>query len=271
MDEEEKVKVKEESKESLPKGPKRLLKDTVKETAKEAVGEVVGKVIEEDESSKNEITEDLTKRETVLNKNLGLSLEKLEGEIRSGFRTTEYMDKEYHICLPSIKDDEILSKYKSKIAAEVLKDKDVVLKDEVIKNLRERGIWDDSKDKKERELRDRYAKCLSDLYLEKARENPAPERIEELKRERISLDIDIALLTETKNYFVNTAAESRIEERVLMHKTVLCIKDAENKRLWNSVEELENCTEKALVNTLTSEAIYFWAGVDPSMFDFTLR
>jgi hypothetical protein len=212
--------------------------------------------------------EEQLEKEIKLSKTTGFNLEKLEKEIRSGFREVEYEGKKYRICLPTIKEDDLLTSFKGRKQSEALKDKDSILKDEVIKNLKERGIWDDTKDRKERELRDQYSKCLADLFAERSKIDPDKDRLLELQKERLSIDIDLAILTETKQNWISSSAEARIEEQVTKYKSVLCIRDEDGNRIWQTIEDFDNSTDKGLVNTLTSEALYFWAGLDQSMFAF---
>lgn len=209
-------------------------------------------------------------KEEKVSKTTGLSLERLETEIKTGYRIFMYNNKEFHICFPSVKDDELLSRAKAKVTSDVLKDKDICLKEEISKMLTERGIWDETKERRERELRERYSKCLGDIYLERSKMEPNAERLTELHQEKMSLDIDIALLTETKSFFMSSTAESRVEELMLKHKLALCLKNADGTRIWNSIDEFEACTDKAFINTISTEAIYFWAGLDQSMFDLAL-
>jgi hypothetical protein len=241
------------------------------DTNKSNLLDSVGAEVPTESSLEDKVSEDPlsdSERQTIIEENSKSGLERLEQEIKSGYRIIEYDDKKYRICFPSMKDDEVLSRYKSKIAMEVLKDKTIILRDEVIDNLKERGIWDDKKEKQESELREKYSDCLSQFFLEKNKKKPNKATITQLNVEKKILSEMINVLTKTKDYFVNLAAESRIDEMVLKQKMVLCIKsDDKNECVWKSLDEFENCNDKGLVNTIISDAIYFWAGLDQSMFD----
>lgn len=224
---------------------------------------------EVEDSLKNEESSEISELTAkIVNSKTGLALEKLEQEIRLGYRVFNYDNKVYHICLPSVKDDSMITNFKAKRTSELLKDKNTILKDEIIKNLKERGVWDESKDKKEKELRDRISLIYRDLMIENSKvESIDNNRIEELMQERVAIELDLLLLAGSKNDLLQSSLESQLEVDVTKFKLTLCIKDENGNRIWNSFDELENYSDKGLINSIHNEAIYFWAGLDQSMFD----
>jgi hypothetical protein len=224
---------------------------------------------EVEDSLKNEESSEISELTTkIVNSKTGLALEKLEQEIRLGYRVFNYDNKVYHICLPSVKDDSMITNFKARRTSELLKDKNTILKDEIIKNLKERGVWDESKDKKEKELRDRISLVYRDLMIENSKvESIDNNRIEELMQERVAIELDLLLLAGSKNDLLQSSLESQLEVDVTKFKLTLCIKDENGNRIWNSFDELENYSDKGLINSIHNEAIYFWAGLDQSMFD----
>lgn len=197
----------------------------------------------------------------------GLFLEQLQQELKVGYRTFSWEDKFYRICIPSIKDDSELLRFKGKRTNELLKDTSLMMKDEIIKNLTERGIWDLSKEKKDRELRDRIGECMKDYYLEKSKNSPNLDRLRELREERAAIELDLMILSAAKDEMCSTSLEKMLEIEMLKYKIVLCVKDENDNRVWNSVEEYDSCSDKAFANSVATEATYFWAGLNQSMFD----
>lgn len=194
-------------------------------------------------------------------------IEELEIQVKQGYKEFVYKDQIFKIYLPKTKEDTELARYKSKLSAELLKNKDLMLKDEVINLLKERGIWDDAKEKKENELRERLTKNMADTFVEKNKEEPDQEILKELRQEKISVNLDLMLLSQTKDYFYASTVETQIEEQMTKMKLCLCIKNENDQRVWNSLDELENYNDKAFINLITMEAIYFWAGLDQALFD----
>lgn len=197
-------------------------------------------------------------------------LEKIEQEIRNGYRIFTFNEKEYRIFLPSIKVDEKLSAEKSRIVARLLRDESLITKDEAILLMKKRGTWTDELQKQENLLRKRLGECIADIFLHRSVSTPNKEELEELTKERISIEMELRLLTANKDFFLNSTIESRIEEELLKLKLTLCIKDSENNYLFNTVEELENYPDKGFINAISTEAIYFWAGIDQSIFGYAL-
>lgn len=207
-------------------------------------------------------------KSNLFGKKTGLFLEKLELEIKNGYRLFTYKDQPYKIFMSTVHVDTMVNEFKTKIVSRLLKDKDIMMKDEIMKNLRERGVWDDSKQKQEKELRDRVSRCITDMMTEKSKDEPDRDFLLEKMKEKMSLEIDLELLSGNKDNLLQSTIENKVDEEVTKYKLTLLVKTNEDVRVWNSVEEFENYSDKAFVNSVTIEAIYFWAGLDQSMFGF---
>lgn len=205
---------------------------------------------------------------------LSLRLEKLKNELRTGFREFEFEDlneekRRVRFYLPTIKEETLISAHKTRITSTALKDDSFMMQEEVYSILRKRGVWDEEKERKQKQLEKKISECLNEIYLQKSRKKPDQTRLDELRREKISLDIDLALLKAPKATFEEVTLESYIEREVLKYKMCLLIRDENGAPLWRDLDEYNESDlyNKHLVNTVLAEAYYFWAGVDPALFD----
>jgi hypothetical protein len=205
-------------------------------------------------------------KSNLFGKKTGLFLEKLELEIKNGYRLFTYKEQPFKILMSSVHIDTMVNEFKTKIVSKLLKDKDIMMKDEIMKNLRERGVWDDSKQKTEKELRDRISRCISDMMTEKSKDEPDKDFLLEKMKEKMSLEIDLEVLSGNKDNLLQSTIENKVDEEVTKYKLTLLVKTIDDVNVWKSVEEFENHPDKAFVNSVTVEAIYFWAGLDQSMF-----
>ena len=226
------------------------------------------KAAEAVETQEENPIKDKKKLAAEIDKSTGALLERIETEIKTGYRITQYEGEDYRICLPSMKDDQELSIHKNRLAAKYLRDDSLMTQGEVLTMMEKRGTWDKSKAKEEDRLRKRLGDCLSDIYLERAKDEPDDARLDELHHERLSVELDISTVVKGKEFFLNSTMESKIEEEVLRMKLALCLRDAKGERVFKDLEDLENSDKKGLINTVSTEAIYFWAGLDQSMFGY---
>jgi len=201
-------------------------------------------------------------------------LEKLRAEMQRGYREFEFEDlngdqKKIRIFLPSMKEDVLLSEYKSKLASSALKDENLMMREEVLSSLRKRGVWDAEKAGREKELEKQLSECINDIYIQKSRKDPDRGRLKDLAKERLNIQIDLASLREPKSSFEDITLENFIDREFLKYKMSLLVKDENGNPLWNDMEDYNNSNSynKHLINTVLGEAYYFWAGIDPALFD----
>lgn len=216
-----------------------------------------------DEEKVDELTEEEVKD---LLESVNEDTSKLESEILNGYKVVDFSDKKYRIYYPKIKEEQIISDFRTKISLELLNSKDSLLREQIVQNLISRGLWNDDKEKQEKTLRERLGKCLADIYTQKSRKKPDENLLKELVKEKILLEARIDELTSVKLYWTQNSAESKIEENVMKCKLVLCVKDENDVNVWNSIDEL-HLADKGLVIYLMNQAMYFWMGLDPSRFE----
>lgn len=215
-------------------------------------------------------TETTTKRETPLS----IRLDQLKKAIREGYRDVEFEDlnsekRKVRVYLPSMKEDTLISDYKAKVTSHALKDENLMMREEVLANLRKRGVWDEEKEKRLKNLEKQMSETLNDIYMQKSRPEPDKERLQELRREKLSTEIDLAILREPKQSFEESTLENYIEREILKYKMCLLIRNEDGSPIWASLEDYNDSDNynKHLVNSILSEAYYFWAGIDPALFD----
>jgi hypothetical protein len=191
--------------------------------------------------------------------------EKLQQELKQGFRVVEYEGKEYYIHLPSVKDEEEIMLFRSKLAGAMLQDKNILTREQLLKQIKERGIWSDEKERQEQKLNEYITELLARIFAEYAKDNPDPNKILAWKREKDKLEQERAILALPKTTVLSYSFESLLELAINKIKLSLCVKDKDGNRIWPSVETLEQETDKGLVQFLTIEAQYFWFGWHPDL------
>lgn len=191
---------------------------------------------------------------------------RIEQEIKTGYRTKELDGKVVRIYLPSGKDKIEINNFRDRVTSRLYKDEDLLTQDEALDILRKRGTWDADKQKQEQKLRERMSQCLADVWLEHAKDDPNKETLEELERERLSIQIDLLTLSANKDKLFESTIEKRIEDDVNSFTFILCLKDEEENRIFNSLDELFEYKDQDEIEILKSEALFFWHRLDPSMF-----
>lgn len=199
-------------------------------------------------------------------KNLQIATEKLQQEILNGYRIFTYKDKKYKIKFTSIKDDDILADRKSELITEYLAN-DILMEEEIVEKLKSKNLWDETKTKRERDLHEQLSQTYKSIYEEKIKKKPSKRRIEELEKERMLQNLELAELTRTKDRLLEASMENKIDNELAKLRATLCIFDAEtNMPVWETVEAL-NSDDKVKVITLIKEARLFWVGLDQSIFE----
>lgn len=209
---------------------------------------------------------DSSERVEKADKVTNLYLEKLEQEIRNGYRIFSFRDKEYKIYLPKIKEDDLINRFKSQTTSKLLENKDIYMKDQLVRRLYEREVWNDEKEKEEKSLREQLGKVMADIMIERAKEFEDKDALKEFLAERINIEVKLSALTETKNHMISSSLENILNEAIHKYKMCLCVRDSEDNLLWDSMEVLDNETDKILSTNISEAAMYFWAGLDPSLF-----
>jgi hypothetical protein len=203
-----------------------------------------------------------------------LYLDRLRDEIRQGYREFEYQasseeePKMFRIYMPTPGNDNEITRFKSRRSTTLLKDTDYMTKDEVMQQLTVRGVWDEEKTIKEEKLQERLNACLRDMYLENSSKIKDYEAMRELELERATVQLDMALLSQSKDTFLDGTIETTLDRDVLRYKLILLVKDSEGERIWNSEESYDEYADKGLIKEAMEKAIFFWQGLDQSLFEY---
>ena len=187
-----------------------------------------------------------------------------------GKKASEDKDKKYvRIHKTTIGQESTLDAFYSEQYSEMLKNSSILTEEETECILLKRGMnlaelreqLDDLDEEQKNVI-----KSLQALNAEKASESliaKAKNQRDDLKKQRIELWEKI------RNCYKNTI-ERRCEEYRTLCKLQLCVKDDNDKLLWNSVEELKNEPDDEFVGSILSKALYFWVGIDETFFDKSL-
>lgn len=216
-----------------------------------------------------DITEELEDRAEAAKKILKLDLDLLSKEIEQGYREVEYKDKSYFIHFPTTNEETELSKFKSKTTSALLRDPDIMLSDEILESLRKRQVWDAEKGLKESELQKKLGESWGMLLTEQAKDNPNEDKVMELTKQRMLLQLDLDMLAGSKKELLNYSLESQVESKVNLYKVYLCTKDNEGNKVFNTFDDFSNA-DRVLQNTLLTEGLTFWSGMNRAMFELAL-
>jgi hypothetical protein len=72
---------------------------------------------------------------------------------------------------------------------------------------------------------------------------------------------------EKRSKLFKNALEYRVDEYVTALKLIACVTDADNVKIWNHIDDLSNEIDRAFLNKILTEALYFWAGWTPDFFE----
>lgn len=200
-----------------------------------------------------------------------LELERLQQEIKSGFKSLQYENKTYLIHVPKLREERMILDYKSGLTTKLLADDGKMTKDEVMNSLKKRGIWSDEKERRLQSLRDETSNIFKDIFIENSKSKPNEKNLDTLNKKRVDVELEIAILTDSLSKYLDATIESEMERDINRYKMVILITDEFNQPIWNSLEDLDNDPDRGRINFLISAGMYFWAGLDPALFEVAPR
>lgn len=134
--------------------------------------------------------------------------------------------------------------------------------------LSSRGIWGEDQEKQIESIRESMRDV--ELSVAKMRKNKKYNRatMNRLRKSWMDSRSEITDLLSEKNAFLANTVEGRAEEEEVKVKLFLCVKNPDGTLVWNTIEELNDETDKVSVVRLVSEAMLFWAGLTQEIIDY---
>lgn len=195
-------------------------------------------------------------------------ISRLEKEIINGYRDFSIAigsdAMKFRVFEPNSEQQELISAAYSDKYNQLLIDGKSLVWEEILKNLRNRGIWNESDDNMVEDTTEEIKEIVK-LYL-KAIENKDYDKnyVEKLKKEYFNLKKKIDKHLEKKNTYYVNSIESKANEHATKCKLMLCLfyeKDSEYIQYFNSIEELNKFRNRVIVSKLLRECLTFWAGI----------
>lgn len=199
-------------------------------------------------------------------------LDQASVELKAGFREVQIMRggelTTIHIFHPSVGDEMSLSQIYTRKYNELFKDDGYMTRKELKKKLIERGAINLEDDKKINTINDSMRKVIEEINLLMVENQiPPKKRIEKLKKKYYELRDELFEITRTQTEHYINCIENIAEQEQTFAKMAMCIKDKDNKPIWDSVETLYKETDRAFVNNLITEASLYWNGLSREVLD----
>jgi len=199
-----------------------------------------------------------------------IHFDRIEQEMHNGYREFEFEDKRIRIYLPTPGIESQVTDFKAKLIGELIRQQNYVTKSQVMKELRERGVWDDSMDRKIIDLETDIGDFTKQIMILQHADIVNGESLYSLRERRTNLINTRNELISGRDFLLNGTIEAKVDDAVLKYQLVLCAKLEDGAQLWESLDALNNETNKKLVNRVTTEAGYFWQGWSEDLLKFAL-
>jgi trans-2-enoyl-CoA reductase len=196
-----------------------------------------------------------------------------ESEIRAKSRTITLSEfrgaknVEIVISHPTTGDDTQSTNIYSKAYNRFLRDPDFMTKSQMKRLLEERKLWGEEQEQVIDTCREDMRAIELQVAQLRVKKSYNKASVSRLRTQWFGLKNKIqTLVTERENYYSNTV-EGRAEEEQLKSKLSLCVKFPDGKKVWNSIEELDNETDKTSIVATMNAAIIFWMGMTQEIID----
>lgn len=192
----------------------------------------------------------------------------IENEIISGYRDFKVNlpsgDIDFRVYEPSNKEQELIANQYTEKYNELIKAKNLKLWEEILIELRERGIWKDEDDTKLDDLSEEISEVLKKYLRLIGLESHNTEMAEALKNRYFELKKKLDKFTDRKSTYYANSIESKANEYAIKFKLMFCLKKKNGEEFvpyFESIEQIDNTRNRMLVNRILKECLSFWAGI----------
>lgn len=200
-------------------------------------------------------------------------LKKAATEIKAKYRSVIFpefkgeKDVEIRVYHPTPGEETICSNVYTKCFDKLIKDPDILTKKEISKILETRGVYGKEQDEIIENLREE----MGDIEFTVAKMKKSGKYNKTvMSRHREawkSKREEINRLFAEKNTYLSNTVEGHAEEEEVKCKLSLCVKKTDGTRVWESLEDLNNESEKFIVIRLLNESMLFWSGLTQEIID----
>lgn len=176
-------------------------------------------------------------------------------KVKINTKDSEGKEKVLFIDKPTKRHDDIANVIKNKAFSQGIKDKDILLRKELNNYLRDRNLWDDSKEEQLKSLISQVNEKVEKLNAGGFELEEAKQLALEIKTLRIE---QLILLAETREYDQSTL-EAKVENAYFDALVSCCVYNEDGTRTFSSYEDyLEKASEPYAVEAASklSELIY---------------
>lgn len=199
-----------------------------------------------------------------------IHLDRIEQEMRNGYREFEVDDKKYRIYLPTPGIEDKITDFKAKVIGELLRQSKYITKSQVMKELRDRGVWDDALERKITDMEQDISDFTKQIMIIQHSDTVNGDALYSLRDRRMKMMNARDEIVRGRDFLLSGTIEAKVEEAVLKYQIVLCATHEDQTPIWNSIDDFYNETNKKLVNRVTTEAGYFWQGWSEDLLKFAL-
>lgn len=198
---------------------------------------------------------------------------KAESEMRSKYRTI-VLDHfrgeekvELHIHQLTSGDDSVATDAYTRVFNRLLRDPDFMMREQLSEVLEEKGVWGKKQEDKVEDVREDMH--VIELKIAKMRQvgKVSPKTIKQYRDIWFEKRNQLSKLLSKKSSFLSNSVEGRAEEEEIKAKLFLCVKLPNGNRIWDSIDELNNESDRVLVTRLVGECMLFWAGLTQEIID----
>jgi len=194
-------------------------------------------------------------------------LKEAEDQMKAGYKLViipqfrDEKDVEVYIYTPDSGEESLATDAYTKAFNRLIKDDDLMTRDQLEKVLANKGIWGEEQEKLTDDAQEEMRAI--ELVVAKMRKkgNYNKARMNALRIKWKAKREELNQLMVKKNNLLSNAIEGRCEEQEVRAKLSLCVKFPDGERVWKSLEEFGQEKDKVAVLQLLREAIFFWAGL----------
>ena len=192
-------------------------------------------------------------------------------ELKAGYREVKTLRHGepfvIKITHPSLGQEMELARVSTDKYNELLSTKGYRTRKQLEKELRDRGSITAVDDKRIEDISKSLTTCLEEYNLAITERTMSDEDLNELRKRYYSTrDKLFELHGEKSVHFINSI-ESICEQWQGFYKMVFCLKDQEDKQIWNSIDELLSETDRSFLSDMITESQMFWSGLSKEVLD----
>ena len=224
-----------------------------------------------DKTSDEELAKQKEIEQLEITNRSGIRSQTIEQEMQRGYREVEidnYGKVRIYMPTPGVESE--ITDFKARLIGVLLKQSEYITQDQVMNELRKRGVWNDKIEKDLGLLETDIAEFTKEIMLLQHADKIDADQLFSLRDRRKSLMDKRRSICAGRDMLLQGTIESKIEEEVLKHQLMLCAKTVDDEQIWATMDDLSSEHNKKLVNTLVSKAAYFWQGWSEDLLQMAL-